>query len=75
MIFRGFENFSKNFPKLFFAKNRQRIISFRSHARLSKIEEKFSFLLHGNRFKINNIENFLLKLGNETDEMFSFELQ
>ena len=29
MIFRGVENFSKNFPKFVFVKNRQRIVSFR----------------------------------------------
>ena len=39
-IFLDFENFSKNFPKLFFVKNRHRNISFQSRARLSKIEEK-----------------------------------
>ena len=39
-IFLGFENFSKFFSRYAVSKNRQRNISFRSRARLSKIEEK-----------------------------------
>ena len=51
MSFREVENFSKNFPKFFFAKTRQRIVSFESRARLSKIEVLESILEHFEIFR------------------------
>ena len=51
-IFVEFQNFSKNFPKLFFVQNRQNIVSFRSYARLNKIEAKYVILEHFEIFQI-----------------------
>ena len=55
--FWGFENFSKKFQKFVFVKIRHRITSFRSHARLSKIEVLEVFWDH-----FENFQNGLKKL-------------
>ena len=54
-IFVEFQNFSKNFPKIFFVKNRQNIVSFRSYARLNKIEAKYVILEHFEIFRFLKI--------------------
>ena len=61
-IFVEFQNFSKTFPKIFFVKNRQNIVSFRSYARLNKIEAKYVILEHFEIFRFlkifQKIQNF-----------------
>ena len=54
-IFVEFQNFSKNFQKMFFVKNRQRIVSFRSYVRLNKIEAKYVILEHFEIFRFLKI--------------------
>ena len=54
-IFVEFQNFSKNFPKIVFVKNRQNIVSFRSYARLNKIEAKYVILEHFEIFRFLKI--------------------
>ena len=52
-IFVEFQNFSKNFPKI--VKNQQNIVSFRSYARLNKIEAKYVILEHFEIFRFLKI--------------------